>query len=135
MTVGARNIVVALGDREPSVVECRTGPSRGGVARCTGGWESGRGMCRVGGPGIVHLVAGVAVCWRADKHVIDVACRTGDGQMSSGQREGGCGMRENSARPIREVVARIACGREASRYVVRIGRCLVRCQMAVRASS
>jgi len=69
------------------VIETRPGPIRRRVARSTGGGKTG---CRMGGsvgPGVIRLMAGVAIRGHCRVVVIRVAARAGNRSMSAGQRE------------------------------------------------
>lgn len=69
------------------MVEIDVGPVRRGVARVTGGGETGCDVTRIIGPGEIGLVTAVAVGGKCGVVVVHVALRTWDGCMSAGQRK------------------------------------------------
>lgn len=72
-------IRIAVIRREVRMVECRSGPSGGGVARGAGRGEAGGRMVRVRRTVIVRLMAAHAGRWQCRVVVIYVAHHTGHG--------------------------------------------------------
>src|SRR6185312_496213 len=102
MAVRADAVGVAVVGGEEGVIAARQSgrcPIGGGVAGGAGGWPARRGVIRIGGPGEVRLMAGIAIGGRTGKHVIDVACRASYGGVSTREREGSVVVVEGRARP------------------------------------
>ncbi len=85
----------------------------------TGG-ESGGNVIGICSPGVIRLVARVAVRGRTREHVIDVARRAGYGNVRPGQRERGLIVIEHRSIPRRCVVAGFAGRGESRRDVIGI---------------
>lgn len=121
MAGGANAVGIAVVNREEGVVtagQSRGDPRCGGVAGSAGGGPSSRGVVGIRGPGEVRRMAGVAICWRSGKDVIDMAEIAGHSGVRTGQREWGAVVVESRARPIRRGVAGVASGGEAGRGVI-----------------
>ena len=80
-------------------------------------------------------MAGIAVCRRTRKHIVDVARGTSHAGMETGQRERRVVVIERCAGPIRCRVASVAGKREPGRRVGRIRRTHVKRMVATVASS
>jgi len=122
MAIGALCRAVVR-DREPSMIESSACPRRRSMASRARGRETRRRMVGIGGPVIVRLVTRVAIRRRSRKHVVNVATRTGNRGMRTGQRERRAVMEcQAGSRPIGGGVADRAIGRKTCGHVVGIGR-------------
>jgi len=112
------------------VIECRTGPIRRRVAEGTVCWKTGRHVIWIGR--LVKRLQMTARTGRAQSRVlvIHVACGTRNGCVPAGERESGCRVIKDRARPVRRRVAQRTVPREARSGVVRIRGCLIFGQMA-----
>jgi len=127
---GADSVGSAMTGREPGVIERCTSPRSCRVAGCAGGREAGRNVIRVGGAGVLGLMAGVAVCRRTDVDIVDVARGARRSDMRACQRERRVVVIEYGACPGSGVVAGVAGGGKASRGVIGIRSGLPVCRMA-----
>jgi hypothetical protein len=93
------------------------GPSRGSVVR-------------IGGSGIVCLMAGITSCGRACKDIVDVAEDAGNSCMRASERERCVVVIERCSRPVSCCVACIASRGKSSGGVIGIGGAVPIGQMA-----
>ncbi len=84
---GDRRVRAGQRERRLVVIEDRARPRGGGVAGLAGGGEAGGHVIRIRSAVEVLGVAGVAICRRSRKHIIDVAAGAGDGSVCAGERE------------------------------------------------
>lgn len=123
MAGGANTVGIAVVDREESVIAggqgCRD-PCGRGVACSAGSRPARRDVIWACGAGKVLRMAGIAICRRTRKHVVNVAKIAGHGDVRTCQRERRVVVIEGCACPIRRGVARVAgCG-EARRGMGRV---------------
>jgi hypothetical protein len=97
---------------EPRVIEGRSRPRRGGVARLTARGESGRLMVGIGRLLVLRRVTAIAVGWEARIVIVYMAIRADHGVVSTGERKGRVVMIKNTLGPNHRVVAQRAVGRE-----------------------
>jgi hypothetical protein len=74
-------------ERRVVVIEGRRSPRRGIVARCARSGESGRGVRRTSGAGVIRFVATVAVGRHRCVVTVHMALCAGNREMRAGQRE------------------------------------------------
>ena len=107
------------------VIERRTSPGGRGMAGRAGSREKLRlrGVAGIGGVVVIGLMA--ADTGRGQRRVVAVDVAVGAyprrHQMRSGQREGRVVVIKRGICPDRGVMAELACGRESSRRVDRVG--------------
>ena len=109
-------------ERRLVVIELRSLPTRGGVARGARGRESAGNVIRVRGPGEVLQMAARAIgggCRIRPRHMALDARR---GNVRAGQRELGSRMIEEAALPLHNRVAQGAVGGESRELMVGVLR-------------
>ena len=124
------SLMRARRDREPCVIEGRSAPGRGRVARSTSGRESGSDMIRIRGRVVDRLVAAVAIFRRSLVDAIHVARGARNRSVFPSEREGGGAVIEYGTGPLRGAMACFASLREPSCHVVRARRRLELRQVA-----
>ena len=112
--VGVRSGV----DREPGVIERRSGPVGGVVTGGARGRKSRRHVIWIRRPGPIRLVARIAVGGNGGVVVGNVAGCARRGDMRPGQRERGVRMVERGSGPVGGAVAQRAIQRKSRRYVI-----------------
>ena len=132
VTIRANHPGVRAGEREPrqAVVERGRGPRRGGMADFARRRKARRLVIRVRRVVILGDMAGHATCAQPHERVVDVAARTGHGDVRAGERESRFRVIEPRAKPLRRRVAERAIRREACGDVVRVGGLLESGQVA-----
>jgi len=127
VATGACRSGVLSGERKcrGAVIEGRTGPLRGVVARFAGLWESGAHVVRIGGVLELRKVTRDARRRQSSVLVVHVTSRAGNRCMSAGQREACGAVVKRGAGPLRRVVAQRAVLRETGGYVIRIRGALI----------
>lgn len=100
------------------MIEGRSRPRRGGVARLTSRRKSSGSVVRIVGPLIVHSVAAVAVGWKARIVIVNVATCTGNRSVSACERKGRVVVVKGASGPNDGVMARFACGGESQLNMV-----------------
>lgn len=128
LLAGGRHVLACQWEFCLRVVELRSFPLRGCVARLAGRGETSRFVVRVGGPVERIDMARDAVLWRPAEPSVNVALRALRRTVLSSERE--LRVVECSALPLRSCMAQCAIGGEARSLVVRIRRRVVCRQMA-----
>ena len=122
---GADSIGPAVVHREPGVVERRAKPIRSHPSCVTGGArrrKARRSVIRVRRPGVIGLVARIAIGWCSGEDAANMATGARHVHVRSLQRKWRVVMVENSAEPIRRRPGRVAdCAvlRESRGHMVR----------------
>lgn len=106
---GTHAIGVAVVRREVRMVECRSRPGGGGMARITSRREPSRCVVWIGGPGVIRLVTAIAGRGQRCVVAVHVALHAGDvRRVISRQRERRGVVIEGGAQPIRGRPCRMA---------------------------
>jgi len=113
------NVGTGEGELGRVVIETRSGPVGGAVARFTGRRESSGRVRRGVGVVVIDLVAPNAIGRQRRVVVVDMASGAGHGDVRPGQRKLGCVVIEGRAGPVRSAVAGLTCGCEADRRMRR----------------
>ena len=125
----AHAVCVPVSQAEPGVIERRTCPGRGCMASVASRRETGRTVIRIGGPGVIRLMAAVTSGRQGGVVVVYVThhARDSGSRMITSERERRVVVVERGSGPIGCAVADITGSREAYRRMRwRIGAVVVR---------
>jgi len=127
VTSRAHPVGVAVVRREVGVIESRSGPGGGCMARSARRREARRSVIRIRRAVVIRLVAAHACGRQRRVVVVDVAHHASHGRcgMKSSKREGRVVVIKGRARPVRGAVAHVTSRREAHLRVHRIIRIVV----------